>query len=105
MAISLGLESKSIAIIGCGWLGEPFARSLIERGYRVIATRSTLDHVEQLRSHGIDAIRLALRPEIECDNLDSLRGFATAVVLLAPGIRTGRASEFPDRISNLTAAL
>ncbi len=105
MSTSTGSELNSIAIIGCGWLGTPLAHTLIERGFRVIATRSTPENVTELKDLGIAAIQLALRPGLECGSLESLRGIAIAIILLAPGIRKGCASQFAERISNLISGL
>jgi nucleoside-diphosphate-sugar epimerase len=101
----LKFESKSVAIIGCGWLGLQLAFTLLERGYRVIATCSTRDRVSELENQGIQTIRLVLTPDLECSSLLSLKGFGIAVVLLPPRARTGGGWIFPKKISNLISGL
>ncbi|MCI0667205.1 MAG: hypothetical protein L0Y38_10020 [Methylococcaceae bacterium] len=98
-------ESNSIAIIGCGWLGTPLAATMIARSCRVVATRSTPEHVAELQGRGIEAIRLLLGPSLECSNPKSLIGLSTAVILLPPRTGAGCGGFFPEKISNLIRAL
>ena len=49
------MKTKSIAIIGCGWLGEPLAYHLQNVGYEVKGTTTSASKIEQLRKAGIDA--------------------------------------------------
>lgn len=105
MSTPLSSEPNSVAIIGCGWLGTSLATTLIARGFRVVATRSTPENVAELHALGIDAIQLALGPSLECSSLESLMEIATAVILLPPGTRRGCGSLLPEKISNLIPAL
>ncbi|MGH8550513.1 MAG: SDR family oxidoreductase [Methylococcales bacterium] len=105
MSTPLSSEPDSVAIIGCGWLGTPLATTLITRGFRVVATRSTPGHVAELQGRGIYAIQLVLGPSLECGSLESLKGISTAVILLPPGTRAGCGGLFPEKISNLISAL
>lgn len=54
------MENKSIAILGCGWLGTALAKSLIHQGYRVSGSTTTLGKVATLKNSGIDAHLFAL---------------------------------------------
>ncbi len=47
---------SSVAIMGLGWLGEPLAKTLQARGYRVAGTTTTEAKAERLRREGIDAL-------------------------------------------------
>jgi nucleoside-diphosphate-sugar epimerase len=49
------MENKSIAILGCGWLGTALAKSLMQQGYRVSGSTTTLGKVDVLKGFGIDA--------------------------------------------------
>ncbi len=44
---------KSIAVIGCGWLGLPIASDLAERGFKVIGTTTREERIPDIESHGI----------------------------------------------------
>lgn len=42
-----------VSILGCGWLGEPLACSLIENGFTVKGTTTTINKLQQLKSKEI----------------------------------------------------
>lgn len=44
---------NSICVIGCGWLGLPIAKELVDRGFHVIGTTTSEARFPELRSHGI----------------------------------------------------
>lgn len=70
-----------------------------------MATRSTESNAAKLKSQGINAIQLALRPTLDSSKLESLRGINVAVVLLPPGVRKGVGEQFLEKISNLLSGL
>lgn len=105
MSLQQPAPVHSVAIIGCGWLGIPLARALINQGIDVVATRSNSANCSLLQNQGINAIRLVLNPEVECSQLEALSKSSIAIILLPPGIRKGSGHEFPEKISNLAAAL
>jgi nucleoside-diphosphate-sugar epimerase len=52
--------NKSIAIIGCGWLGLPLAERLVARGFTVYGTTTSTDKIELLNAKGIQGSMLRL---------------------------------------------
>lgn len=54
---------KTIAILGCGWLGLPLARQLLARQFTVKASTTSAEKAILLRAEGIDAYQLLLNPE------------------------------------------
>lgn len=44
---------KNITVFGLGWLGEPLAKALIEKGFNVIGTKTSGEGVEKMRAEGI----------------------------------------------------
>jgi nucleoside-diphosphate-sugar epimerase len=52
--------TKTISILGCGWLGEPFANSLIKKGYSVKGSTTSKHKIELLTSQGIQPYLLDL---------------------------------------------
>jgi nucleoside-diphosphate-sugar epimerase/GNAT superfamily N-acetyltransferase len=56
----------SISILGCGWLGLPLAQSLIEQGYSIKGTTTTVDKLTKLQQAQISPFVL---------NLDDLDAF------------------------------
>ena len=46
---------KNISILGCGWLGEPLAISLLEAGYSVKGSTTTESKLATLEASQIEA--------------------------------------------------
>ncbi len=53
-----------VSILGCGWLGRPLARALVQQGVRVKGSTTTKEKLEALTREGIEAfwIQAPLRP-------------------------------------------
>ena len=62
----LDKTSKSISIIGCGWLGMPLALTLQNRGFNVQGTVRKLSKIESFISSGINFYQLDLNNEVVC---------------------------------------
>lgn len=56
--------SKSISILGCGWLGLPLAEHLTQQGYQVKGTTTTENKLDILREKGISPYLAMLNPEL-----------------------------------------
>lgn len=52
-----------ISILGCGWLGLPLAKSLVERGHLVKGSNTTVEKLTVLRQADIQPFALRLAPE------------------------------------------
>lgn len=56
---------KNISILGCGWLGLPLAKTLIEKGYLVNGSTTSESKLQILESAGINPFIVTLRdPEV-----------------------------------------
>jgi len=55
--------SKKIAIIGFGWLGYPLAKVLLNEGYQVVGTSTSIEKVVQLNQESIPTVRWSSREE------------------------------------------
>lgn len=53
--------SKSISILGCGWLGLPLAKYLIGKGWSVKGSTTSSDKLELLRENGIEPYCIDVR--------------------------------------------
>ena len=51
---------KKISILGCGWLGLPLAKSLLEKGFLVNGSTTSIDKISVLRNAGITAFHIIL---------------------------------------------
>lgn len=73
------------SILGCGWLGEPLAESLLEKKYRVKGSTTTESKIPQLSKKGIEAHLLKLNPELQCNDCDSFWESDVLVLNIPPG--------------------
>lgn len=98
--------SKTIGVLGCGWLGTPLAEKLLASGNRVRGSTTREEKVNSLTERGIDAHVLRLgdqeiegHPEAFLDGLDCL------VVNIPPGVRRDPKADFISRIRLLETHL
>ncbi|RZJ28768.1 MAG: short-chain dehydrogenase, partial [Flavobacterium sp.] len=49
-----------ISILGCGWLGLPLAKSLIQKGYSVKGSTTSENKVDVLQANNIDPFVISL---------------------------------------------
>jgi nucleoside-diphosphate-sugar epimerase len=52
-------------VIGCGWLGMPFAKHLIHKGNKVIGSTSSTEKMEVLRKEGISPLLLSANDSVQ----------------------------------------
>lgn len=53
-------NSKSISILGCGWLGFPLAKALLLKDYKVKGSTTSHQKLNPFLSHGIDPVIIQL---------------------------------------------
>ena len=71
---------SSISILGCGWLGHPLGRRLVERGVQVRGSTTTSTKQAALRRDGIEPVLLTLDPDLTGEAPDAL--FESPVLVL-----------------------
>jgi len=77
-----------ISIIGCGWLGLPFAKHLRKSGYDIKGSTTTKDKIKTLRSNTIEGFLIVLTPEgIQGDIASCLKDCETLLLNIPPGLR------------------
>ena len=59
--------SSPVSILGCGWLGHPLGRRLVERGVPVRGSTTTPGKQSALRNDGIEPVVLHLDPDLDGD--------------------------------------
>ena len=52
---------KQISILGCGWLGLPLAKSLLEKGFSVKGSTTSLEKISVIENSGIDAFHIEMK--------------------------------------------
>ena len=76
-----------ISIVGCGWLGLPLGKSLVQKGHQVIGTTTSLAKIISLQQAGIKSLIVRFNPLPDAD-IQSL--FAVDVLIIALPPRVGQ---------------
>jgi nucleoside-diphosphate-sugar epimerase len=80
-----------ISILGCGWLGFPLAKYLIEKGHSVKGSTTSESKIALLSEYGIEPFLLKFSPEIESENLDNFLNSDILIICIPP--RAGKYGE------------
>lgn len=81
-----GRESRSISIIGCGFVGLPLARSLVRDGWIVRGSTTTEEKIPFLETAGIEAYRFDVT-DLDSASAGPLTDSDIVVVNIPPGRR------------------
>ncbi len=98
-------HSKNISILGCGWLGLPLGKSLVEKGYIVKGSTTNPEKLERIKVVGIEPFLLSLNPQIECVNVDNYLNVNTLLINIPPKIRLNKSEAHLEQIQNLIEAI
>lgn len=81
-------ERKKIAILGCGWLGLPLAKSLLSKGYKVKGSTTSESKLELLKNAEISPFKIQLEENQIIGNIeDFLKETDVLVIDIPPGLR------------------
>jgi len=99
----MGKNARSIAVIGCGWLGIPFCRKMIERGWTVYGTTTNKAKFPVLKNFGIRPFLLNLPSKTELNS--NLFKVDYLLINLPPGRRNPNILEnYPLAISQILSS-
>lgn len=91
---------KQISILGCGWLGLPLAKSLIENEFNVKGSTTSVEKLSTLKNIGIQPFLLELDSESIPDALPIfLKGSETLIIAIPPKLR-GKNKDYSDANAN-----
>lgn len=80
--------NKKIGVLGCGWLGLPLAKHLLEKGFDVKGTTTSQEKMEILKKARIEAFIVQISEDkIEGDIKKFLIGTDTLIVNIPPKLR------------------
>ncbi len=79
---------KKIAILGCGWLGLPLAKSLLAYGYKVNGSTTSTEKLKELQSAGITAYHLNFDPEARGSLISEFFDTEILILNIPPARRT-----------------
>lgn len=92
----------NISILGCGWLGFPLAKSLLQKGFLVKGSTTTLEKMSVLQNAGINAFQIALSEEKIVGEMDAFLSNSEILIIdIPPKLRGNSNENFVAKIQNL----
>ena len=93
---------RQISILGCGWLGLPLAKSLLEKGFSVKGSTTTTEKIIVLENHGIAAYQVELSEQNIKGEIDVfLENSEILIIDIPPKLRGISSENFIRKIQNL----
>ena len=93
---------KQISILGCGWLGLPLAKSLLEKDFLVNGSTTSIEKISILEKAGISAFQISLfEDKIEGAMDLFLENSEILIVDIPPKLRGDSKENFVVKIQNL----
>jgi nucleoside-diphosphate-sugar epimerase len=98
------MSNQTVSIIGCGWLGLPLAKQLINQGKTVKGSTTSAEKLSVLQQAGIEAYLLNLIPE-PIGNLQDLLEANTLIIDIPP--KAGKMGDdfHPKQIQHLVESV
>jgi nucleoside-diphosphate-sugar epimerase len=91
-----------ISILGCGWLGLPLAKALIENGFSVNGSTTSNEKLSVLENLGIQSFLIALESNNVSGNMETfLQGSKTLIIDIPPKLRGNSKEDFVGKIETI----
>ena len=97
---------KQISILGCGWLGLPLAKSLLEKGFSVNGSTTSVEKIAVLENAGIhpflvslSAVEVLEETKISIENF--LQNSEVLIIDIPPKLRGDSSENFVAKIQNI----
>ncbi|WP_298137899.1 SDR family oxidoreductase [Flavobacterium sp.] len=93
---------KQISILGCGWLGLPLAKSLLEKGFSINGSTTSVEKIAVLEKAGILPFQINLFEGRIEGNLDLFLSNSNVLIIdIPPKLRGNSNENFVQKINNL----
>ena len=93
---------KQISILGCGWLGMPLAKSLLEKGFSIKGSTTSFEKISALESNGIQPFQIELsETEIKGEINSFLTNSEILIIDIPPKLRSISNENFVKKIQSL----
>jgi nucleoside-diphosphate-sugar epimerase len=93
---------KQISILGCGWLGLPLAKSLLEKRFSVKGSTTSFEKISALESNGIQPFQIELSETEIKGEIDSFLANSEILIIdIPPKLRGVSSENFVKKIENL----
>ena len=91
-----------ISILGCGWLGLPLAKSLLQNGFSIKGSSTSLEKISLLELEGITPFLVRLEEQqISASVADFLADSQILIINIPPKLRGGSTENFVAKITTL----
>ena len=91
-----------ISLLGCGWLGLPLAKSLLEKGFLVNGSTTSEEKISLLKATGIRPFLISLGGNEIGSEIDLfLQNSAILIIAIPPKLRSEASENFVVKIQNL----
>jgi nucleoside-diphosphate-sugar epimerase len=91
-----------ISILGCGWLGLPLAKSLLQNGFSIKGSTTSLEKMSPLQSAGITPFLVRLEEHQISESIaDFLANSQILIINIPPKLRGGSTENFVAKITTL----
>ena len=93
---------NQISVLGCGWLGLPLAKSLLENGFSVKGSTTSIGKLSVLKNLGIQAFQIELSETKIQGKVDSfLENSKILIIDVPPKLRGSSTENFVSKIKNV----
>ena len=93
--------SKKIAILGCGWLGLPLAKSLLEKNFIVSGSTTSFGKLEMLQNFGINTFLIEITASEIQGAMDAFLDKNDILIIdIPPKLRGSSSENFVQKIEN-----
>ncbi|ACF14677.1 NAD-dependent epimerase/dehydratase [Chloroherpeton thalassium ATCC 35110] len=100
------MSKRKVSILGCGWLGQALAATLIDAGVQVRGSARTCEQARRLTALGIQGFALVLAPDLQGEHIDEFFESDTLIISLSPQRnREDTEAVFLSQISALSEAV
>ena len=97
---------KQISILGCGWLGLPLAKSLLENGFLINGSTTSPDKILALQKVGINPFLIFISESEILGNMELfLNNSEILIIDIPPKLRGNPSEKFVAKIQNLITFL
>src|SRR5690606_34435708 len=94
----------NISILGCGWLGLPLAKNLLEQGHVVKGSTTTREKMSHLTAAGITPYQIKRYEDgVQGDLSSFLLDTELLIIDIPPGLRKDPDADFTAKIGRLKA--
>lgn len=100
--MKIEVKNKQISILGCGWLGLPLAKKLIQTGYAIKGSTTTEVKLSQLENENIVPFLIELKENTSDATIaDFLSKSEILIINIPPKLRGENKENFVKKIENL----